>query len=101
MSDRAMQALYTYDFPGNVRELENALAHGVALCRHDVIELGDLPRGFAERASSSNAGRNVKQLREENAGSSRTPCGATSDTAVPRPASWDRPEHSVPEAQAM
>jgi transcriptional regulator with PAS, ATPase and Fis domain len=64
VSDRAMQALYAYDFPGNVRELENALAHGVALCRHGVIELGDLPRGFSERASGTTAGRNVQQLRE-------------------------------------
>jgi two-component system response regulator PilR (NtrC family) len=38
----ALQALAEYDFPGNVRELENILERAVALCEHGVIEVGDL-----------------------------------------------------------
>ncbi|MGN6728724.1 MAG: sigma-54-dependent transcriptional regulator [Rhodanobacteraceae bacterium] len=38
----ALQALADYDFPGNVRELENILERAVALCEHGVIEVGDL-----------------------------------------------------------
>ncbi|MCS6914792.1 MAG: sigma-54 dependent transcriptional regulator [Myxococcota bacterium] len=44
ISPQAMQALTRYSWPGNVRELENAIERAVVLCRHDVIEVGDLPR---------------------------------------------------------
>ena len=35
--------LMTYDFPGNVRELENILEHAFVLCRGGIIELHHLP----------------------------------------------------------
>ncbi|MDM8557226.1 sigma-54 dependent transcriptional regulator [Candidatus Parabeggiatoa sp. HSG14] len=37
------ECLTSYGFPGNVRELENIIAHGVALARGTCIELEDLP----------------------------------------------------------
>jgi len=37
------EALRTYSFPGNVRELENAIRGAVALCANDVITLDCLP----------------------------------------------------------
>jgi two-component system response regulator PilR (NtrC family) len=45
----ALQALYKYHFPGNVRELENILERAVALCEEETITLGDLqiPTGTA------------------------------------------------------
>ena len=42
ISERALQALQEYDFPGNVRELENILERAVALCSTSQIESGDL-----------------------------------------------------------
>lgn len=42
MSDHALQQLAQYDFPGNVRELENVLERAVALCDGSTIRAGDL-----------------------------------------------------------
>jgi DNA-binding NtrC family response regulator len=39
----AMERLRSYSFPGNVRELSNAIERAVAFCRHESLELGDLP----------------------------------------------------------
>jgi two-component system response regulator PilR (NtrC family) len=42
LSTDALRALVAYEFPGNVRELENVLERAVALCEGDVIEEEDL-----------------------------------------------------------
>ena len=41
-SDRALRALQSYSFPGNVRELENVIERSLALCADGVIEEQDL-----------------------------------------------------------
>jgi PAS domain S-box-containing protein len=43
ISDRALQILRRYDFPGNVRELKNAIEHAFVLCKSGTIQPEDLP----------------------------------------------------------
>lgn len=42
LSVAAREALQTYPFPGNVRELENAIERAVTLCPNSVIDAADL-----------------------------------------------------------
>ncbi len=44
LSSESMQALMDYDWPGNVRQLENAISHAVVLCQDEVIRKHHLPK---------------------------------------------------------
>jgi len=50
LSPEALKALTAYDWPGNVRQLENAIEYLVLFARGSSIEVDDLPPPF-ERAS--------------------------------------------------
>ena len=43
VTPRAMVCLLEYDYPGNVRELENILEQGLVLCREGLLDLHHLP----------------------------------------------------------
>jgi DNA-binding NtrC family response regulator len=47
LSNEAVEALNGYTFPGNVRELENAMTRAVALCSAGMITLDCLPPNIA------------------------------------------------------
>lgn len=55
LSEAAIEALRSYGFPGNVRELENILERAVTLSEGSVIEVADLQlkNPLAERASQA------------------------------------------------
>jgi len=55
LSAAAMDQLCGYDFPGNVRELENILERAVALCDEKEIEPGDLLLGPGAEADKPQA----------------------------------------------
>jgi len=42
-SNDAMEVLLNYDFPGNVRELENIIEHALIVCQAEIIERHHLP----------------------------------------------------------
>jgi len=50
----AMKSLLSYEWPGNIRELENCIARGVTLGDRQVIDVNDLPPAIrSEQAESS------------------------------------------------
>jgi DNA-binding NtrC family response regulator len=47
-SSNSLQTLMDYDWPGNVRQLENAISHSVILCQGEIIGRNHLPRFLRE-----------------------------------------------------
>jgi two-component system response regulator HydG len=45
---RALDALMRYNWPGNIRELENVVERGVILTRDDYLTYSDLPEGLRD-----------------------------------------------------
>ena len=74
VEDGAMDALVGYDWPGNVRQLENEIRRAVALCRAGVVDRSLLSRevlearavaGAGDGASCLPAGRSLRDLVED------------------------------------
>jgi PAS domain S-box-containing protein len=58
VADDVLARLMEYDFPGNVRELENIIEHAFVLCRSGLIQVPHLPvqvRGSTESRSLAEA----------------------------------------------
>jgi DNA-binding NtrC family response regulator len=53
ISDAARAALRDYDWPGNIRELENCIERAAILCNGNVIEPGDLSLGVSRGAAGA------------------------------------------------
>jgi transcriptional regulator with PAS, ATPase and Fis domain len=67
ISEEALAALVLYDWPGNIRELENAIEHAFVLCKTELIELNDLPKKILSsiNAGSLNQGKTLKDVEKE------------------------------------
>jgi two-component system response regulator PilR (NtrC family) len=65
LDPHAMEALKSYEFPGNVRELENILERAIALCSHSAITEDDLGLRPPEPVvASGNGGGGKRPLQE-------------------------------------
>jgi NtrC-family two-component system response regulator AlgB len=69
LSAKAAEALLSYRWPGNLRELRNAVEHGVALAAGETIGLDDIPESVRNPASTvhitATQGTKLKDLERE------------------------------------
>jgi transcriptional regulator with PAS, ATPase and Fis domain len=61
----ALSALRRYSFPGNVRELENAIEHAFVMCHEEQIELQHLPAVITRESSVVSGVTPQKRSEEE------------------------------------
>jgi len=54
ISPAAVAILRKYSFPGNVRELENAVEHALVMCRGEEIQVEHLPQHIITQGSATN-----------------------------------------------
>ena len=52
ISEEALSILENYNWPGNIRELENVIQRGVILCKSNIINLDDLPPEIVDEKKS-------------------------------------------------
>jgi len=61
ISEEAMEVLLNYEYPGNVRELENILEHARIICRNEVIKPVHLPVSIQNRLAFHKPGVSIAQ----------------------------------------
>ena len=54
-----------YDFPGNIRELENIMQHAFVLCRDSIIQRKHLPRDLQDKLSLDDGDKAVSMIDRE------------------------------------
>ncbi len=67
ISEKAMEMLLNYDYPGNIRELENILEHAAVLCQADLIDKDHLPPYVRKRLASRRRKQRIQKTESRNA----------------------------------
>ena len=65
VSDDAMQALVSYAWPGNIRELENALERAVVVAETDEIRIEDLPVSLTAQTVDLQRDWSLERVKQE------------------------------------
>jgi len=61
-SPEVIESLLAYDWPGNIRELENAIERAIILSRDSSITTADLPQENMSLVGSVSMGKNLKEV---------------------------------------
>lgn len=64
ISPEAISLLMARDWPGNIRELENAIERAFVLCKKDIIGLSDLAIEWADKSSGTQSCENIGLVRD-------------------------------------
>ena len=62
VSPEVMASLMAYDFPGNIRELENMIEHAFVLCSEGEIQLEHMPESVTPAQPPAAAGGNLSSM---------------------------------------
>ncbi|HZJ85283.1 MAG TPA: sigma 54-interacting transcriptional regulator [Syntrophomonadaceae bacterium] len=65
LSDLTIICLLQYDWPGNARQLQNAMLHAVTMCSQNTITPGDLPLEITKKFKDSEKGNQSTELGEK------------------------------------
>jgi two-component system response regulator AtoC len=61
-SPEVIESLLAYDWPGNIRELENSIERAIILSRDSSITTADLPQENVSLVGSASIGKNLKEV---------------------------------------
>ncbi|NOX66858.1 MAG: PAS domain-containing protein [Chlorobi bacterium] len=64
VSNKVLETLMYYDFPGNVRELENIIEHAFVMCSDDQIKFRHLPLEIQEQRKNHNLNLDPKPIED-------------------------------------
>lgn len=62
ISTEALEAMKLYPWPGNIRELRNAIERAIILCMHTKLEVGDLPYEVQQKYKPTEDGLSALDL---------------------------------------
>jgi PAS domain S-box-containing protein len=75
VSEEVMGLLINYEYPGNVRELENIIEHAFILCKGTYIQKEHLPSNFSDQKATPDEKKSIRKLEEEHIIHTLQKCG--------------------------
>ncbi|MBN2439094.1 MAG: sigma 54-interacting transcriptional regulator [Deltaproteobacteria bacterium] len=64
VATEALSLLMAHDWPGNIRELENAIEHAFILCNEGYIDIRHLPEELRARGISAGSGSDIRSAHD-------------------------------------